>query len=299
VLGLPTRYVSNEAHAFVEVYVPVDNQTYSNSHWKRINLGGTGSSTTLDRPDSDEGGDEFNFDEFDPNDIDNMTGEQVTVVLEGVAPSAADKGELFRLWGYVEDRNGTRIDGFSVGGGMWDENHTEPAFEIGTGITNSTGDFDFNATGFLAALPGWNEIYAASYESGFIGIDGPEDVEVSTDTVLTVDAPASVGKGQELVVTGSLLDIGGVAAPGETLAFEVWEPDWWGNKPTTIRCNPTGWRPYYCDEMGTTQTDEFGNFVASWTVPETGQPTAANDYHIEVLFTGSTYRYSTVETRRV
>ena len=31
-------------------------------------------------------------------------------------------------------------------------------------------------------------------------------------------------------------------------------------------------------------------------VPETGQPTAANNYHIEVLFTGSTYRYSTVET---
>ena len=59
-----------------------------------------------------------------------------------------------------------------VGGGMWDENHTEPAFEIGTGITNATGDFDFNATGFFAALPGWNEIYAASYESGFIGIDG-------------------------------------------------------------------------------------------------------------------------------
>ena len=296
VLGLPTRYVSNEAHAFVEVYVPVDNQTYSDSHWKRINLGGTGSSTTLDRPDSDEGGDEFNFDEFDPNDIDNMTGEQVTVVLEGVAPSAADKGELFRLWGYVEDRNGTRIDGFTVGGGMWDENHAEPAFEIGTGTTNATGNFDFNATGFLAALPGWNEIYAASYESGFIGIDGPEDVEVSTDTVLTVDAPASVGKGQELVVTGSLLDIGGIAASGETLEFEVWEPGWGGSKPGTVRCNPTGgWQRYRCD-VGTAGTDEFGNFVFNWTVPETGQPTAANNYHIEVLFTGSTYRYSTVET---
>ena len=50
-LGAPTRYVSNEAHAFVEVYVPVDNETISASHWKRIDLGGTGSSTTLDRPD--------------------------------------------------------------------------------------------------------------------------------------------------------------------------------------------------------------------------------------------------------
>ena len=102
-LGLPTRYVSNEAHAFVEVYVPVDNQTYSDSHWKRINLGGTGSSTTLDRPDSGEGGDEFNFDEFDPDDIDNMTGEQVTVVLEGVAnkslPTRALLKEIIRCHG--------------------------------------------------------------------------------------------------------------------------------------------------------------------------------------------------------
>ena len=44
-----------------------------------------------------------------------------------------------------------------------------------------------------------------------------------TDTILLVDAPASVGKGQELVVSGSLLDVGGIAAPDETLEFEVWE----------------------------------------------------------------------------
>ncbi len=296
VMGLPTRYVSNEAHAFVEVYIPEDNLTFSASHWKRINLGGTGSSTTLDRPDSDGEGDDFDFDENDPGDIDNMTGERVTVVLEGVSPSEADKGTQFRLWGYVEDRNGTRLPGFGVGGGMWDEPHATPAFEIGTGSTNATGDFDFNASGFLGAIPGENEIYAAVYQSGYLGVDGPELVEVYTDTNLTVDAPASVGKGQELVVSGSLLDIGGVAAPGETLAFEVWEPAWGGSKPGTIRCNPTGWQRYRCDEMGTTQTDEFGNFVVNWTVPETGQPTASNDYHIEVLFPGSTYRYTTIET---
>ncbi|OIR11281.1 MAG: hypothetical protein BEU05_00875 [Marine Group III euryarchaeote CG-Bathy2] len=291
VLGLPTRYVSNEAHAFVEVYVPVNNQTYSDSHWKRINLGGTGSSTTLDRPDDDEGGDEFDFDEFDPDDIENMTGEQVTVVLEGVSPAAADKGDEFRLWGYVEDRNGTRIPDFLVGGGMWDDGHDESSFEIGTGVTNATGVFDFNASGFLAALPGWNEIYAAAYMAGFRGYDGPEDIEVSTATVLTVDAPASVGKGQELIVTGSLLDIGDVAAPEEMLDIWLWEGN---NEPWWTNCQNSGWR-YRCD-IGDVTTDEFGNFAFTWTVPENGEPASANNYHVEVTFGGSTYRYATQET---
>ncbi|MEC8877743.1 MAG: hypothetical protein VX554_01020, partial [Candidatus Thermoplasmatota archaeon] len=201
----------------------------------------------------------------------------------------------FRLWGYVEDRNGTRLPDFDVGGGMWDELHATPAFEIGTGSTNTTGDFDFNASGFFGAIPGENEIYAAVYQSGYLGVDGPELVEVYTDTNLTVDAPASVGKGQELVVSGSLLDIGGVAAPDETLEFEVWEGSSSQGKPA-VRCNPQQWWQRYRCEIGTTVTDEFGNFIFNWTVPETGQPTADNDYHVEVLFPGSTYRYTTVET---
>ena len=86
-MGAPTRYVSNEAHAFVEVYIPVDNETISASHWKRIDLGGTGSSTTLDRPDEeDEEGDTFDFDEMDPDDIENMTGELVDVVITSISP---------------------------------------------------------------------------------------------------------------------------------------------------------------------------------------------------------------------
>ena len=80
-LGAPTRYISNEAHAFVEVYVPEDNETFSTSHWKRINLGGTGGSNTLERPDEEEDdGDTFNFDEMDPDDIENMTGDRKSVV---------------------------------------------------------------------------------------------------------------------------------------------------------------------------------------------------------------------------
>jgi len=93
---------------------------------------------------------------------------------------------------------------------MWDENHEYPAFEIGEGQTDSSGSFDVNLSNFLDATPGLNEVYAAAYQQGFLGIDGPEDVEVSSDTNLVVDAPDSVGKGQELVISGILIDIGGV-----------------------------------------------------------------------------------------
>ncbi len=145
-------------------------------------------------------------------------------------------------------------------------------------------------------MPGLNEVYAAAYQQGFLGIDGPEDVEVSSDTNLVVDAPDSVGKGQELVISGTLIDIGGVPAAGQTIEFEVWEPTNGGSKPGTVRCNPSGWWQRYRCDIGTTETDDFGNFVFNWTVPEEGQPTADDNYHIESLFPGSTYLYSSMVT---
>ena len=283
-LGAPTRYVSNEAHAFVEVYVPEDSETFSASHWKRINLGGTGSSTTLDRPDEEEDdGDTFDFDDMDPDDIDNMTGVEVTIIIETYSPDEIEKGETLRITGYAEDENGTTLSNFPIGFGMWDKEHSEPAFEIGSTSTDNSGNFDFNATDFLSAIPGINELYAASYKQGFLGVDGPKDIEISSDTVLTVSAPASVGKGQALIVSGILLDIGGIPAVNEEIEFEIIEGSGFGG-----RCNPTGWRPYRCD-IGSTTTDSFGNFVFNWTVPEDGEPEADNDYSLETHFDGSTY----------
>ncbi|MEC9332419.1 MAG: hypothetical protein VYA07_00030, partial [Candidatus Thermoplasmatota archaeon] len=299
-LGAPTRYVSNEAHAFVEVYVPEDNTTYSSSHWKRINLGGTGGSNTLERPDGeDEEGDTFDFDEFDPNDIDNMTGDPVTIVIESVSPSEVDKGELIRVQGYVEDQNETRIPAFSVGFGMWDEDHEYPSFEIGQGQTDALGSFDVNLSDFLSAYPGWNEIYVASYQQGFLGIDGPEDLEVFSDTELVVDAPDSVGRGQEIIVTGTLTDIGGVPVAGQTLEIWLWEGT---NEQPWQNCSNSNWR-YRCNIGnlgGEPTTDNFGNFIFNWTIPESGEPSPDDDYHIRMIFEGSTYFYETdIETELI
>ena len=299
-LGAPTRYVSNEAHAFVEVYVPVDNETISASHWKRIDLGGTGSSTTLDRPDEeDEEGDTFDFDEMDPDDIENMTGVQVTVVIESSAPDEVEKGEIIRITGYVENENGTKLPNFPVGFGMWDKERINPAFEIGSSVTNSSGYFDYNTTDFLGALTGFNEIYAASYKQGFLGVGGPEEVEISSDTVLTISSPSSVGKGKNLIVSGTLLDIGGVAAPDEEIEFEIWEPTLFGGKPNSVNCNPSQWWQVYRCDLGTATTDSFGNFVFNWTVPDGDEPESDDNYRLESFFRGSTYLNQQIVTNEL
>ena len=128
---------------------------------------------------------------------------------------------------------------------MWDSDRLNPAFEIGSTVTSDSGNFDYNSTDFLTALLGLNDIYAASYKQGFLGLDGPREVEISSDAVLTISAPSSVGKGQDLIVSGTLLDVGGVAAVNEEIEFEIWEPTFWGGKPNSVRCNPSqGWQPY-------------------------------------------------------
>ena len=225
------------------------------------------------------------------DDIDNMTGEAVTIVITEITPDdEVDKGETIRIIGYAENQNGTRLPDFNIGFGMWDKDHTKPPFEIGQTLTDSSGNFDFNITDFLVALPGVNEIYAASYEQGFLGVDGPEEIEVFSSTSLVLNTPESVGKGQELVISGSLLDLGGVPVEGEEIEFEIWEsPKHWNPN----RCNRDN--RFRCD-IGTTTTDELGNFVFSWTVPEEGQPDADDGYTIESLFRGSTYLYETEET---
>lgn len=297
-LGAPTRYVSNEAHAFVEVYVPVDNETISASHWKRIDLGGTGSSTTLDRPDEEgEDGDIFDFDEMDPDDIENMTGEMVNVVITSISPDdRIDKGAAISVQGYVENQNGTRLPNFEVGFGMWDEMRTQPIFEIGQTVTNETGFFDTSLVDFLDALPGENEIYAASYKEGFLGVDGPETIDVYSNSTFTLNNPESVGKGQDLIVSGTLLDVGGIPVEGKTLTIYLWEDPYNG----IPNCN-AGWTPILCnigEISGEPVTDEFGNFVFSWTVPENGQPTPDTDYHVYVSYESSDedYVYSTSQS---
>ena len=50
---------------------------------------------------------------MDPDDIENMTGEMVDVVITSISPDdRVDKGAAISVQGYVEDQNGTRLPNF-------------------------------------------------------------------------------------------------------------------------------------------------------------------------------------------
>ena len=60
---------------------------------------------------------------------------------------------------------------------MWDNDRLNPAFEIGSTVTSDSGTFDYNSTDFLTALLGFNDIYAASYKQGFLGLEDQEKLK--------------------------------------------------------------------------------------------------------------------------
>ena len=128
---------------------------------------------------SDEDGDTFDFDDMDPDDIDNMTGVEVTIVIESYSPEEVEKGEIIRITGYAEDENGTKLLDFPIGFGMWDKDRVNPAFEIGSTVTSDTGTFDYNSTDFLAALPGINEIIGLPFCKSYIFIN----TDLETDSL--------------------------------------------------------------------------------------------------------------------
>ena len=108
-LGVPTRYVANEVHCFVEVYVP--DGPYSDSNWHRIDLGGTGSMDPGDpRPPEPPGSNE-------------------TVIRLGPVPGVVYMGVPFQITGNISTLNGTPLpfypyivlsDGLQVGSGSSD-----------------------------------------------------------------------------------------------------------------------------------------------------------------------------------
>ena len=108
-----------------------------------------------------------------------------------------------------------------------------------------------------------------------------------------------MGKGKNLIVSGTLLDIGGVAASDEEIEFEIWEPTLFGGKPNSVNCNPSQWWQVYRCDLGTATTDSFGNFVFNWTVPDGDEPESDDNYRLESFFRGSTYLNQQIVTNEL
>ncbi|MCI0497529.1 MAG: transglutaminase domain-containing protein [Thermoplasmata archaeon] len=190
-LGVPTRYVSNEVHAFVEVYVPVANTSYSDSHWMRVDLGGRAVDlTTLGRPDDKDSDGDGLPDWFEDNN--GLNSSNPDTDGDGVGDGEGD-GDGDGLTNVEEYEAGTNMsnndtdgdgmdDGYEVDNGLDPLNDDADEDADGDGISNydeyinGTRSDDFDNDG----LPDWwEEMYgynATDPDSDGDGVpDGAED----------------------------------------------------------------------------------------------------------------------------
>ena len=271
-LELPTRYVSNEGHAFVEVYIPSTSDSYNVDDWKINNLGGTGGSTDFPRPDDDECEDTFRFGRDDPEAIAFMCGDEINVVLEGISPSLPDSvdklgyeegdddGTNLVVTGYVETMNGTPLSDVQIGLGMRDFDDAYDFVDMGSTTSDAAGTFSAELTVPGGIRVGTTKVYAASYSAGYKHHDNITDFHltvVDSDTAVFADIPSSIANGDTLVITGVLNDIGGLELSNQSVSFYMTQ----SQQGSSTECYQSWWGgTEYC-YMGNTTTDEMGNYV--------------------------------------
>ncbi len=197
-LGIPTRYVANEAHCFVEVYIPEGE--YSDSNWHRINLGGTGSADPGEpRPDDPPGTNE-------------------TVIRLDPIPATLYMGDPFTLTGSITTLNATPLPyhPFIVMSG------TVP---VGTGSSNATGNITLEFILTDTRLGPNNLSLIAIPHSGYLGnVSENRSFELFTEVFLNPSIPASMtyGRGSTIYVSGYLSSVNGTALASENISM-TWD----------------------------------------------------------------------------
>jgi len=215
-LGLPTRYVANEVHAFVEVYVPEAGSTaYNRGRWMRVDLGGGGSiAGVVDRPDAP-----------------GMEDSVVTIDTDGYTKSP-DKGGQFYINGTVTNLTGGGLSNHPVELYFGEDNIT--GRRAGLYFTNSSGVFNISIPlpDWLPVGPNHTAIHARASIFNAGNWSDFEPVWVNSGAVLQDIIPDSVGNGSTLSLAVRLVDMGGLPVPGAVVNFS-----WDGKR---IHSNQTG-----------------------------------------------------------
>lgn len=260
-LGLPTRLVVNECHAFVELYIPING-------WMRMDLGGLGECHVC----NPEGYDPFT----------NSTGPQgnqsqpgngtatpggdyiptITTITE--VSSSAYKSGSFTVEGSVTDAEGTGVFGVPIEiyvleskelAGSWNE------FLAGEGLTNNEGMFFIEGTIPDAVPVGANQVVALSLgNENYSGSWSDPTIDVYSNTTILFDLVSSIALTDELEIAGSLVDDGQQVLPEQAISLFI-----------------DGF------SLGESVTNDDGMFFYAYT------PTSLGHLNISATFDGDTY----------
>jgi hypothetical protein len=264
-IGIPTRFVLNECHGFVEVYIPTNG-------WMRLNLGGLGADSKFQNPDGYPP-----FDNSTQPDLPQVkpvepgpglisTTTEVTIVS-----STAYKEGYFTVEGYVNDDQQKGVSGISV------EIYVTKIKSIhgnivATGQTKLDGTFSIQTEVPEDATVGENHVIAHAVRNDIYGGSWSDPImEIYSDTTLTLDMASSVGQGDALSITGFLQD-----ASGQALSEKTINVYWIGNY------------------IGTDDTDSNGVFLLSYTPSN-----SIGSYEVSSVFTGDQYLTSSSDSKTI
>lgn len=217
-VGIPTRVVVNEAHAFVEVALP-------DGKWRQINLGGCGTyainnpknyPSLFDQADDPRG--EANPDENQP--LPSIA--TITEITE--SPSRIVKGETYFVNGTVVSADNRPVAGARIDVYL-NETKTTPGRLTGAGTTDAEGRFSV-----LAKVPA--DAPARSYQLVARSTNGHDTQfrleESWSDPPVDVFAPTrfafaslSAASGVPTSLNGRLIDIEGAGVPNATIQWSA------------------------------------------------------------------------------
>ena len=215
-IGMPCRLITNECHAFVELYIP-------SREWIRLDLGGLGECNCCNPNNSDI----FDIPQY-------TTRIPTTTTITTVSASVYKEGS-FTVEGYVEDDNQTGVGDMPVHIFV-NKTKTIPGDYAGQGATDDTGHFLIDCRVPTDASAGTNHIVAYATGSSIYKESWSDPtIEIYSNTTLQLTIAESVGIDEELDITGYLYD-----ASNKSLVDKPITVSWNGSLIGTPRTDENG-----------------------------------------------------------
>jgi len=268
-IGLPTRLVVNECHAFVEIYIPTQG-------WKQLDLGGLGTCQTCNPSE---------YPEFT-----NSTGpgvyipglKQTKTEITKLTSSVYKPG-YFDVEGYVRDKEDKGIKNINVKIYVT-KTKDSLGYYAGGGKTKENGIFQINCKVPDKTEVGENHVIAfAIGNENYSDSNSDPTIEIFSNTTIKLTVVQSVGLGDRLNITGYLVDAGGKRLTDKTIKI-YWD----------------------AQEIGQTNADSNGEFNYGYTPSSLGSfnisvifsgetyLSASQDYKILTVKDKRTYLYITI-----